>query len=61
MSLASDATFAKIEARVAKIDPNNREIENNNSYKFNITIDGAVKKTWSKFFESLNVLNKFFL
>lgn len=49
MSLASDATFTKIEARIAKIDPNNREIENNNSYRFNITIDGAVKKTWSEF------------
>lgn len=48
MSLASDATFTKIESRISKIDPNNREVENNNSYRFNITIDGAVKKTWSK-------------
>lgn len=47
MSLLSDATFAKITARVAKIDANDRKVQN--IFKFKITSGGNVAKTWSRF------------
>lgn len=46
MSLLSDVTFAKITARVAKIDANDRKVQN--VFKFKITTGGNVVKTWSK-------------
>lgn len=46
MSLLSDVTFAKITARVAKIDTNDRKVQN--IFKFKITSGGIVAKTWSK-------------
>lgn len=48
MSLASDAIFEKISARVAKIDANDRKVQH--IYKFKITVGGKVVKTWSMFF-----------
>lgn len=47
MSLASDAIFDKIAARVAKVDANDRKVQH--IYKFKITSGGKVVKTWSKF------------
>lgn len=48
MSLLSDVTFAKITARVAKIDTTDRKVQN--IFKFKITTGGNVVKTWSMFF-----------
>jgi hypothetical protein len=52
MALASDAIFAKILARLEKIDENDRKVQH--IYKFVVKQNGAVAKTWSKYF-SLNV------
>ncbi|XP_059610850.1 non-specific lipid-transfer protein-like 1 isoform X1 [Phlebotomus argentipes] len=46
MSFKSDEVFEKIKVRITKIDPANRQVEH--VYKFNITKDGKVAKTWSK-------------
>ncbi|XP_058467750.1 SCP2 sterol-binding domain-containing protein 1-like [Malaya genurostris] len=44
MSLKSDEVFAKIAKRLEKVDPSNRQVEH--VYKFNITKDGKVVKSW---------------
>ncbi|XP_059610851.1 non-specific lipid-transfer protein-like 1 isoform X2 [Phlebotomus argentipes] len=44
MSFKSDEVFEKIKVRITKIDPANRQVEH--VYKFNITKDGKVAKTW---------------
>lgn len=51
MSLLSDVTFAKITARVAKIDVSDRKVQN--IFKFKITTGGNVVKTWSRFSDSI--------
>lgn len=44
MALASDPLFKKIVDRISKIDPNDRKVLH--IYKFNITKDGKVIKSW---------------
>lgn len=44
--MKSDATFDKIKARMAKINPEARTLEA--VYKFVIKENGAVKKTWGE-------------
>lgn len=44
MGFKSDAVFAKIETRLTKVDASDRKVQH--VYKFKITVDGAVAKTW---------------
>lgn len=43
--LPSDIVFNKIPSRLAKVDPAERKLTA--VFKFNITVDGNVVKTWS--------------
>lgn len=47
MGLPSDIVFDKIPARLAKVNPAERTLEA--VFKFKITIDEKVVKTWSEF------------
>lgn len=51
MALKSDAIFEKIKARLATIDPNNRQVLH--VYKFQIKQGGKDVKSWSKFLINL--------
>ncbi|CAO1321646.1 unnamed protein product [Diamesa hyperborea] len=44
MGFKSDEVFAKIETRLTKVDAGDRKVQH--VYKFKITVDGAVAKTW---------------
>lgn len=44
--MKSDATFEKIKVRLTKVTEEERKLKV--IYKFVITVNGEVKKTWSK-------------